>query len=250
MAAEEIFFNTDPATEQKKKFNQGIIVSFTIHAVIASFLILQIVFFSQPSIDISTAVRVDMVGLPEKLNPNQMPAKVEEILKEKSVLPKKEVKTESDAVNLKKSKVKQKLAVEKLKAQSAIEKMRQEAKDGDRPKKTAAAQVKGHIISAGSTLTGLDKLQHDNYLLDLDAHIKQYWALPQWLKNKPYRTRVLVKFDANGKIISNQVVQSSGQTAYDDYCVQAIDQASPFPKFSEKFSEKYSKDGVIFGFPE
>lgn len=270
MAAENLPLQNNVESEQNKKFNQGIVVSFAVHAILASVLILQVVFFSQPTINISQSIRVDMVALPDKLQPNQMPAKIEQILKEKPtevaspepapkvekptakpLLPKKEIKTDSESINLKKSKVKQKQALEKLKAQSAIEKMRQEAKDEDQPKKkTSAAPVKGRVISAGTTLTGLDQLQNDNYLESLDAHIKQYWALPQWLKNKPYKTRVLVKFDSKGKILSTQVVQSSGQTAYDDYCVQAIEQAAPFPKFAEKFTEKYSKDGVVFGFPE
>lgn len=270
MAAENLQLNNSAESEQNKKFNQGIIVSFTVHAVLASMLILQVVFFSQPTINISQSIRVDMVALPDKLKPNQMPAKIEQILKEKPaeaipaeppheaekapakpLLPKKEIKTDNEAINLKKSKVKQKQALEKLKAQSAIEKMRQEAKEEDRPKKQAnTAPVKGRVISAGTNLSGLDQLQNDNYLEILDAHIKQYWALPQWLKNKPLKARVLVKFDVKGKIISSQVVQSSGQSAYDDYCIQAIEQAAPFPKFAEKFSEKYSKDGVVFGFPE
>ncbi len=268
MFAEKLDLGHDPHLEQNKKFNQGVIVSFAIHAIIASALILQVVFFNQPTIDISQSIRVDMVALPDKLKPNQMPAKVEEILKEqpiveekpvekskaeaekKPLLPKKESKIDAEAVNLKKSKVTQKLALEKLKAQSAIEKMRQEINEDEKPKKVVTAPAKGRIISAGTSLSGLDKLQNDNYLQNLDAHIKQYWALPQWLKNKPYRTRVLVKFDVNGKILSSQIAQSSGQSAYDDYCLQAIDQAAPFPKFAEKFSEQYSKDGVIFGFPE
>ncbi len=270
MAAEKVQFKNDLNAEQNKKFNQGIIVSFAVHAIIASIFILQVVFLSQSPIDISQAIRVDMVGLPDKLKPNEMPAKVEQILKEKpapeekvaeatkpveekKLLPKKEIKTDTESVNLKKTKQKQKLAVEKLKAQSAIEKMRQETLDEERLKKktaAAAAPVKGRVISAGSTLSGLDKLQNDNYLLTLDAHVKQFWVLPQWLRNKPYKARVLVKFDSGGRILSSQIVQSSGQSSYDEYCLQAIEQASPFPKFTEKFSEKYRKDGVVFGFPE
>lgn len=268
MAAENDQSKNDFNTEQDKKFNQGVIFSFVAHTVIASIFILQVIFFSQRPIDISQAIRVDMVGLPDKLKPNEMPAKVEQILKEKpvteekadetakpvvekKVLPKKEIKTESENINLKKTQQKQKSAVEKLKAQSAIEKMQQDALDEERLKKRASAvPVKARVISAGSALSGLDKLQNDNYLLTLDAHIKQYWALPQWLKNKHFKARVLVKFDGAGRVLSSQIVQTSGQSGYDEYCLQAIAQAAPFPKFTEKFSEKYSKDGVVFGFPE
>lgn len=252
-----------PANE----FNQGVWVSISIHIVVIIFAVVKVTYFSKPQFDIARAVRVDMVALPDKLKSNELPQKVQEILKEpapnpieekkedvaeekpkeKVALPKKEVKPDVDVVSLKKAKAKQKSALDKLKALNAIEKLKQEDK-ANTPKKPVV--VKGRIISAGSALAGLDKLQADAYLEVLDSHIKQYWALPQWLMNKPFKTRILVKFDQTGKILSKQIVQPSGQPAYDDYCMQAIDQASPFPRFTEKFSEKYSQDGVIVGFPE
>lgn len=258
------------AQERTKRFNQGIILSFILHVIIVTGFVAQATFFSEPILDLSQAVRVDMVGLPDKINPNEMPQKVldilkekvaeeakkvepkpepEEIKKEKKVeLPKKEMKAEPETINLKKAKATQKSALEKLKAMSAIEKLRQEV--NNEPVTRKPVIVKGRVISAGSSLTGLDKLQADNYLQNLDGHIKQYWSLPQWLTNKNFKARVLVKFDASGKVLSKQIVQPSGEPAYDDYCLQAIDQATPFPKFIEKFSEKYSKDGVVIGFPE
>jgi len=254
-------------SDKTKRFNQGVLISFLAHAIVLAVAVVQVTFFSKPLIDISQAVRVDMVSLPDQLKPNEMPQKIQNILKENPVeekpdplpakeepqkiekvaLPKKEVKPEPDLISLKKAKAKQKSALDKLKALSAIDKMKQEMK-AEAARKPVV--IKGRVISAGSTLTGLDKLQADNYLQNLDSHIKQYWALPQWLMNKSYKTRVLVKFDSSGKIISKEIVQPSGQPAYDDYCLLAIDQASPFPKFTEKFSEKYSRDGVVVGFPE
>ena len=269
MAANQLTPKHQTQEERAKKFNEGIIISFVVHVIIVTGFVLQVTFFSEPILDLSQAVRVDMVGLPDKINPNEMPQKVLDILKEKPEevkkpepkpepedikkekkveLPKKEIKAEPEAINLKKAKATQKSALEKLKAMSAIEKLRQEAKDEPVARKPVV--VKGRVISAGSSLTGLDKLQADNYLQNLDGHIKQYWALPQWLANKNLKARVLVKFDANGNVLSKQVVQPSGEPAYDDYCLQTIDQATPFPKFIEKFAEKYSKDGVVVGFPE
>ncbi len=270
MAANDLL-PRQPSTEQKtQRFNQGILISFSAHACLVIGFVIQVTFFSDPVFDLSQAVRVDMVALPDKLNANEMPQKVQDILKEKPVeepkkveakpepedikkeqkadLPKKEIKSEAEAINLKKAKTTQKTALEKLKAMSAIEKLRQEVESEAVPKKPVV--IKGRVLSAGSALTGLDKLQSDNYLQNLDSHIKQYWALPQWLANKSFKTRILVKFDANGTVLSKQIIQPSGQPAYDDYCLLAIDQASPFPKFIEKFSEKYSKDGVVVGFPE
>ncbi len=272
MAAKNNIFESDDQNNRTTKFSQGIVVSVVVHLLVITIYVIQVTFFSQPVFDLSQAVRVDMIALPDKLDTKEMPQKIQDILKEKpaevkpvepeekesektpekeipkSALPKKESKSDQDAVNLKKSKAKQKSAVEKLKAMSAIEKLRQEAKNEPAAKK--AVVVKGRIISAGTTLTGLDKLQSDNYLLNLDAHIKQFWSLPQWLINKSFRTRILVKFDASGNVLFKQIVQPSGEPAYDAYCMQAIEQATPFPKSIEKFSEKYSQDGVVIGFPE
>ena len=259
--------------ERTKKFNEGILVSVIVHLLIVAVFIIQVTFFSQPVFDLSQAVRVDMVTLPDKLAAHEMPQKIQDILNEKpinekaketlaekteekvvektpekKILPQKQLKPDLEAINLKKIKAQQKSAVDKLKKMSAIDRLRQEEKNEPVIKKPVV--VKGRIISAGSTLTGLDKLQSDNYLLNLDGHIKQYWSLPQWLINKSFRTRILVKFDANGNVLFKQIVQPSGEPAYDSYCMQAIDQATPFPKFIEKFSEKYSRDGVVIGFPE
>lgn len=272
MAAENLDIDNLDRQMKEKKFNQGIIFSFAVHIAMVCLFFVRMTFFIPEPIDLSQAIRVDMVGLPDKMA-GQLPPKIENILKEKEppkpvepppkeepvkkeevkkepVLPKKEVKVDTEAVNLKKVKATQKSALEKLKAQSAIEKIKQDMQNEEARKAAVAAVVKGRVISAGTSLTGLDKIQADGYLQTLDAHIKQYWALPQWLMNKPYKARVLVKFDMTGKIISKQLAQSSGVQAYDDYCLQAIEQAEPFPKFSEKFSEKYKVDGVLIGFPE
>lgn len=270
MAAENLETENLKNEEMEKKFSQGIFISVIVHVLIVSTFFIEFTFFSKPPIDLSQAIRVDMVGLPDKVTSNQLPAKVQNILKEKEppkpvvetpkeeptkpekkvLPPKQQVKVDTEAINLKKVKATQKSALEKLKAQSAIEKLKQEMQNEEARKAAVAAVVKGRVISAGTALTGLDKVQADDYLQTLDSHIKQYWTLPQWLINKPYKARVLVKFDSSGKIISKHIVQSSGVQAYDDYCLQSVADAEPFPKFAEKFSEKYKTDGVLIGFPE
>ncbi|MBC7467074.1 MAG: TonB C-terminal domain-containing protein [Bdellovibrio sp.] len=279
MAAEKLPIENLDKEIREKKFKQGIMISVIAHVLLVITFTVKTNLFKKPPIDITQAIRVDMIGLPDKVTSNQLPAKVQEVLKEKEppkpveeptpepknekpvpvekkdkvVLPKKELpkpKVDTEAINLKKVKATQKNALEKLKAQSAIEKIKEDMQKEEARKNAVAAVMKGRVISAGTSLTGLDKIQSDAYLQTLDAHIKQYWTLPQWLINKPYKARVLVKFDSTGKILSKQIESSSGVKAYDDYCLQSITQAEPFPKFSEKFSEKYKSDGVLIGFPE
>lgn len=279
------------SNSDNEDFKRNLTLSFGVHAAIISFFILKLVFFSEPKIDLSQAIRVDMVGLPDKLKPGELPPKIEKILKENPAtpipaqaeekksepkaekqkikeLPEKKVKTDDDAINLNKLKSKQKSALEKLKQQSELEKKKENKKNAldkireqvrsevyekaknEALQKQQQALLKGRVISAGTALTGVDKLQSDDYLSELDARIKSNWSLPQWLVNKPFKTRVLVKFNRDGRIILQNIILSSGNPTYDDYCLNAIKQSEPFPVVPEKFTDKYSIDGVIIGFPE
>lgn len=256
--------------------NRGFYISLIAHATLIIFMIIKVSFFTKPQLNLSEAIRVDMVGLPEKYNaakkshelpekiekpaepvveekkPEPTPeSKVEEKKPEPKVEPKPDpkAKVEQDSVNLNKSKQKQKAALEKLKKMSAIEKIRQQVQN-DKAAEATQKVLKGRILTKGTSPTGLDRIQSENYLVQLDALIKSKWALPQWLIGKPLKTKILVKIEPNGSVGSTKVIQSSGNPTYDDYCLQAIEKAAPFPKVPEKFTEIYSEDGVLFGFPE
>ncbi len=259
--------------------SRGTTFSLIAHATLFLAMVINVSFFSKPRLDLSEAIRVDMVGLPEKYNPAQkstdLPEKIEKpiepVVEEKKPEPKVEpkveakpepkpepkaetkpdqkAKPEADTIKLDKAKQKQKAALEKLKKLSAIDKIRQQVQN----EKTAAATakiLKGRVITRGTALTGLDRIQSDNYTGQLDALVKSHWALPQWLIGKQLKTKVLVKIEPDGRVSEKKVVQSSGNPTYDDYCLQAVTKASPFPKVPNKFTEIYAEDGVIFGFPE
>lgn len=216
-------------------------------------------------IDLSQAVRVDMVDLPDKAN--DLPEKITDILKEVPPTPEPEKRNldekpkeitqqpvkeptaqkhpEPEVINIQKTKSKQKQALEKLKKLSAIEKIKESLE-----KEKQMAPLKGRVLSAGTIPKGVDKLQSDTYLLQLDAHIKKNWALPEWLIGKNLKTRIAVQFNESGKIISKKIMTSSGNPTYDDYCLKAIERAEPFPQPPEKFVDIYKIDGVQFGFPE
>lgn len=238
--------------------NRGLFVSLGAHATLIILMIIKVSFFTKPELNLSEAIRVDMVGLPEKYvaasaqpepapKPDAMPEKIEP-----KIEPKAEPKVvENDLVNINKSKLKQKAALEKLKKLSAIDKIKQLVeKDNQKETREANKPIKGRVISKGTSLTGLDRIQSDNYLLQLDSLIKNHWQLPQWLIGKPLKTKILVKFSPNGDLLDKKVFQSSGNPTYDEYCLQAIEKSSPFPKVPEKFTEVYKEDGVLIGFPE
>lgn len=261
-------------TEKNDNLSSGIAVSFAIHALIISFFTLKAVFFDAESIDFSQAVRVDIVALPDKIT-NELPppaakpeSKPQPPAKKPPAppaekAPEKVVKTPpvkapvDDGVNLEKVKNQQKNALDKLKAMAALEKIKQEASSTPaKPTESAStseaepAKVKGNILSPGTSLTGLAKLQHDNFASDLDRHIKQHWSLPEWLARRDFKAQARVFIDSRGNILGRKIVKSSGNPSYDDEVLATIDRSAPFPAPPEKFVAIVSVEGILIGFPE
>jgi colicin import membrane protein len=273
----------------KKSYNPdaelstGLKVSIGLHVAIFLAFTVRAIFFAPEPINYQAAIRVDMVGLPDKVDANQpLPPKKEEAKPEpkkaepvksepeKPVAkvkehPKAEPKPKApkkdlEAVNLNKDKNKQKEALEKLKALSALDEIKKDVeneKEAEKKKiaglgtsKNAGTKVKGNILSPGSDLTGLNKLQHDNYLADLDHQIKQNWFLPQWLSKKPLRAQVRLKIDEKGQVLSREIVLSSGNSSYDDLALETIDKSAPFAPPPEKFVSIVAVNGLLIGFPE
>lgn len=263
---------TNMPNSQKYEFEKGFGFSLALHSIILSFFFIKFIFFSKPLIDISQAISVNIETLqnnsPEKIESStedkKLPPKIQEPLQEPLIEkirdnPKEtpqttKLETKPDSINLNKVKARQKAALNKLKKSAALEKIKQALKNDSiaslKLQEKRAQASRPRIIAAGSALSGLDKLQSNNYLLEMDQNIKQFWLLPQWLINKPLKAQVLVKFNPQGQILLTKIISSSGNSSYDQYCLQAITKAAPFPKVPDKLTEKFSMDGVIIGFPE
>ena len=236
-------------------------------------MIVKVALFPTQEINFAEAIRVDMVGLPDKYDANTLPEKFEEAVKpdekklpekvaeekpkveEKKAEEKKMDKKTTDAIKIDKAKNKQKDALDKLKKLSAIDKIKQEVKNEENQNQENRKQendrlIKGQVISKGTALTGLAKIQSNEYLSRLDQRIKTNWQLPQWLIGKLFKTKILLKIKPNGEIADRQIYQSSGNPTYDEYSLLAVDKSAPFPAVPEKFTEVFKEDGVIIGFPE
>ena len=268
--------------------DNGLWISLAVHFFIFSLVILQNVFWSQEKVDFDSAIRVDIVGLPDKL-PTEKPSsavpdqtQVEKKIEEKSPEPEKNppqeateiknklpdkqppkdveaiklLKEKPEAKNSDKLKKKQIEALEKIKKLSAIDKIKSElAHDSEKKSSNSANnknsfQYKGNVINPGTELTGLNKIQHENYVSEIDRKIKENWTLPQWLSNKDLKAQALIKIDENGVVVYNQIYKSSGHAAYDDIVLDTITRSSPFPKPPEKFLAIVGVKGILIGFPE
>lgn len=258
--------------------NKGILYSAVVHAILLILTVFKVVFYPEQAFDLSTAIRVDMVDLPEKIDMQALPEKIspsdeksenlakepepqpeaetpKEIVKktepEPKKLPEKKEKVNEESVNINKVKSKQQAALAKLKAAEALEKIKKEMANQKSSTSSQKDQVyKGRALSAGTSLVGLDKLQSDSYLVQVDQRIKSYWTLPQWLIGKPLRARIQITINADGSIATKKLIQSSGNPDYDEYCLQTIDKASPLPPVPEKFVNIYKINGVVIGFPD
>lgn len=243
--------------DENAVFRSSLKLSLGLHVFVLLFFTIKAFLIPTDNIDYTSAIRVDIVALPDKLDPQQVElVKPEEKAEKPKAQPKeKEIaqpaKPEPDAITLKKSKSKQQEALDRLKKMSAIDRIKNEVETN---KKKADAlekvsQVKGNILSAGTSLTGLNKLQHDQYISELDARIKRNWTKPRWIKDE-LKARVRIKIDQNGNLISKVLEVSSGEPAYDDLVLETIDRSVPFPAPPEKFIDIAAVRGILIGFPD
>jgi colicin import membrane protein len=272
-------------TEVPDEFSRGVIVSLTLHLGIILFFVIKGFLFREEVIDYSQAIRVDIVGLPEKVKQEKIKkispqeavqespqvnlevAPKEEVMEptEKSLRPTVTplpVKIDKDFLNLaqlKKNQAKQKEAFQKLKTMTAIERIQKEVerdkKESNDSKKASTVGVpaknvpiKGNILAPGSELVGIDKLQHESYASELDRHVKQFWSLPEWLNRKGYKAQLVVHIDERGQIISRELLNPSGNPQFDESIIATIDQSNPLPPPPEKLSAKVRSEGILIGF--
>lgn len=230
-----------------KELPKMIIASVLFHTGVVCLFTLKILFFPTENINYQAAIRVDLVSLPDK-QADAAPATATTAPKPEPVEVTPLVKTQPKAVkdntkiDLKK---KQNKALEQLKALQSLEDEVKNSKDS--PKKTRP--IKGNVLAAGTAIKGLNKLDYDTYIGDIDSQIKSNWVLPEWLAKSGLRARALVKIDEHGYVVKKELILSSKNPTYDSLVMEAIDRSSPFPAPPEKFINLVGVDGIIFQFP-
>lgn len=266
-------FRAKNQAQKNDDLRTGVGVSFAFHAFLISLFTLKAVFFTTESIEVADAVRVDIIDLPDKIDPNkvadQIEAKPKPQEEPKPPEPQQEKQEQKpakadpvkakdlEAINLDRTKIKNEDKDKKLKAKLAIEKIKKDLdksnKEDQEAKNLAAQSVKkfkGNVIAAGNSLTGLDRLQHEAYISSLDKGIKQNWYLPEWLRKKGLKTIITVKISEAGKVLSRVIITSSGNNEYDDSGIEAVDKAAPFDPPPEKFIEHLQVLGFNVEFSE
>jgi colicin import membrane protein len=226
-----ILNNQDDAFRQFLMISVILHLSFVVVTAVKGFLL------PDRTLIIQNAVRVDMVALPDKLPESPAPSAAAPTPKAEKSPPVKELPKETPKANLKNMQETQKKALEKLRAMEALEKIKNEVAQKQKP---AAAgtnspnttptvpQYKGNIISSGNSFTGMSRLRVNEYLEDLTARIRDHWVLPQWLSDAKLKAAVVIEVDARGHLIRKEIHTSSGNSVFDSSCLAAVVDASPF----------------------
>lgn len=231
------------------KISEGVGASILFHVAVVTAFTVKFIFFPEMPLTLESAIRVDIVGLPDKLQ-EAPPLPTPHVAPAKPATPPPPVAQkmpdkvkQDDAINLDKTKSKQSEALDKLKKLNAIDQIKKSLEAESKP-----AQVKGNVISAGTSLTGVNKLQHDQYRSLLNDHVKHNWTAPEWLSNKKLKTQVLVKFDQSGMLLEKKILHSSGNTEFDTLALTALERSVPLPAPPEKFLDIVRYNGVVVEF--
>lgn len=223
------------------------------HVVIAVILMVRAYVFPSEPLRLESAIRVDIVGLPKKSRtlppPTEAPAQeataappptikdLPPIETAKPAEPKpqpvvlKPKKPDTKKPDPKKQAREQDAALRRLQALSKLESQAKAdaAIKALRAAKDAQAAVRGNQVSKGNSLTGLTRLDHARYLDELEARIKGNWRPPKFLSSAKLRVRVVLLIDKSGAILKRSIVQSSGNSVFDESALQAIGAAEPLP---------------------
>ncbi|HPI39382.1 MAG TPA: TonB family protein [Pseudobdellovibrionaceae bacterium] len=248
--------------KEENSIFSGLSLSVAAHAAILSIFLIKTVFFKPLEVDYTAAIRVDLVGLPDKIenienveNTKENSKTAEKAQALEKVPPPIQLDKPAppeEAVKIKPSKT-QKEALDKIKTQSALDKIRKElAKDHIKKLSqtpSGARPVKGDVVSEGSALKGLEKLELNEYAVILDRHIKQNWQLPEWLSGKGYQAQVRVFVSKSGALIGKNLVSSSGNSEYDQAALNTIQASAPFPSPPGLVAGAMENRGFVVFFP-
>lgn len=223
------------------------LISIGLHIIVIGFFSIRAVFFATEPLIIQSAIRVDLVDLPEKIKPQQIlkpaaPEKNVEIPKNPDDMTLNKDKEKDKKEERKKDEDRMRAALDKIKRMEALEKLKTEV-ETSQPQKPK--EYKGNILSAGSDLTGLDQLQHDDYIARVVVHVKKFWTLPQWLANASLTTEVFLQIDETGNVLNKTIRKSSGNSQYDEWALLALTQASPLPAPPARFRNVFAVKGFV-----
>ena len=223
-------------------------VSLAGHALLCLFLLFSPRMFRSKPIEIKEAIRVDMVGLPDKIRPAQgsAPKRIKKEVKKPA--PKKPAPKKPAPKKLKKSEKKtlKKIPKEKPNPQK-IQSAQSQAIADLREEKLL---YKGEQISKGSSQEGeVNALLISAYSARIKAHLNRNWNIPQFLADKNLRATMVIYINRLGQVTRIELEKSSGDESFDQIVIETIRISSPLPEPPSELVYSLSREGVGFNFP-
>jgi TonB family protein len=247
------------------RLERSLMISLALHMGLASLLFLRAVFVPDALVEIRTAIRVDVVDLPEKMEspvetlppiakpesassapvrpqePAQPLPKAPPPKAETPKLPSHKIKK----VDLAKA---QNKALKELRKREALDRIQEQLAKGRAAE--AKKQVKGNRVATGDSLTGLERLDFERYYAELRQKIRTNFTLPQWLADSGLKAQIQVLIDDQGQLIKKNILKSSGNEVFDAKAQEAIEASLPLPAPPQRLRSVLSTSGIVFGFPE
>lgn len=240
-------------------FSRELWISVGAHSLIAVFMFFRIFFFPAESIDLRESIRVDIVGLPEKMTePPKLEPPGESTPPAKAEIKKVEPTPKAVAPTVPSPKAKKDLAKSQkdilaklnksVKMDNALDKIKESLKKDSDGKQ--GSKIAGNTVSQGNSLTGLQRLDFDRYISDVRTQVYNRWNIPQWLADANFKAQIRVIIDERGYVIKKVMLRSSGNEVFDGKVHEAIDGSSPFPPPPDRLRGFLSTNGAVFNFPE
>ncbi len=89
----------------------------------------------------------------------------------------------------------------------------------------------------------------DIYKNKVHQRIKRNWRIPPGVPTDGnLATGVFFKVDGTGRVFDVRVSKSSGNSAFDQYSVEAIRKSAPLPVPPSEFAEEAEKEGMDITF--
>ncbi len=259
--------------EQQKKTKRYVTISFALH--LAGLAALGIgSFFAPQTLQLMPSVQIDMVALPDRVkNQAQEPVDTSLPVKKEPVPPPPEKKAEPESrpedLVLEQKKEQQREKEAEKQAKAALAKIREQLKkeqQAEEAKKKAALDkrredmkrfeetyrnaLKGNQANQGSSSTGeISQTTMDAYVGHVIGKIRSNWALPSFLQSQGLSARIIVRIDAQGRIIKMIFTKVSGNTLFDSNAEKAVRDAGQFAPPPAEMASGLRNGGIEVKFP-
>ncbi len=230
-------------------FRQQIWVSVSFHGVLVLLLLFRAFFLPDDPLQIHDSIRVDIVGLPDKVKTPAPKAEVQPPPAKVQLPPKPDMPApalKEKPVNTQKLEQK---ALDRLKALAAIDKLKAETEAPKPSAQPKAETFKGNALSSGDSLRGLERYEFDEYFSVLRKSIHEHFHLPQWLADSELHAQAVAYIDENGYVIRKEIVRSSGNDIFDGMVLDSLEKSSPLAAPPSRLANILKFRGVIFNFP-